>query len=259
MLKQCKLLERQEKMEVVVKTNPYANQESGKMGVANVTFGDVFKARSMNIIKGRDNELFVSMPSYPTRKVDENERPIFQDYCHPVTKEFREQLYGAILESFKTGQDVKFDTGSGRDTPEVEITAVPIEGDSATKALARICLDGGFVVNNISIKENKDGELFVSMPSIKTTLTDEHGNPEYRDVCYPITKEFREQLNENIISTYHQAKDIAMDAADDRAEKKPQRNTEKTSVRGKIKTGQEKVANTPETKPPDKAKKEPER
>lgn len=246
-------------MEVVVKTNPYANQESGKMGVANVTFGDVFKARSMNIIKGRDNELFVSMPSYPTRKVDENERPIFQDYCHPVTKEFREQLYGAILESFKTGQDVKFDTGSGRDTPEVEITAVPIEGDSATKALARICLDGGFVVNNISIKENKDGELFVSMPSIKTTLTDEHGNPEYRDVCYPITKEFREQLNENIISTYHQAKDIAMDAADDRAEKKPQRNTEKTSVRGKIKTGQEKVANTPETKPPDKAKKEPER
>ena len=63
MLKQCKLLERQEKMEVVVKTNPYANQESGKMGVANVTFGDVFKARSMNIIKGRDNELLVSMPS----------------------------------------------------------------------------------------------------------------------------------------------------------------------------------------------------
>ena len=32
-----------------------------------------------------------------------------------------------------------------------------------------------------------------------------------------------------------------MDAADERAEKKPQRNTEKASVRGKIKTGQEKA------------------
>lgn len=254
-------------MEVVVKTNPYANQENGKMGVANVTFGEVFKARSMNILKGRNDELFVSMPSYPTRKVDENERPVFQDYCHPVTKEFREQLYGAILESFKTGQDVKIDTGTGKDTPDIEVTVVPIEGDNSTKALARICIDQGFVVNNISIKENKDGELFVSMPSIKTTLTDEQGNPEYRDVCYPTTKEFREQLNEKIIETYHQAKDIAMDAADDKAERteaKAEKDAEKepkgkTSIRGKIKEGQEKAAVNAQHTPADKAKATPER
>ena len=254
-------------MEVVVKTNPYANQENGKMGVANVTFGEVFKARSMNILKGRNDELFVSMPSYPTRKVDENERPVFQDYCHPVTKEFREQLYGAILESFKTGQDVKSDTGTGKDTPGIEVTVVPIEGDNATKALARICIDEGFVVNNISIKENKDGELFVSMPSIKTNLVDEHGNPEYRDVCYPTTKEFREQLNEKIISAYKEAKDIAMDAADDKAERaeaKEEKATEKepkgkTSIRGKIKEGQEKAAVNAQHTPAEKTKATPER
>jgi len=133
-------------MEVVVKTNPYANQENGKMGVANVTFGEVFKARSMNILKGRNDE------------------------------------------------------------------------------------------------------LFVSMPSIKTNLTDEHGNPEYRDVCYPTTKEFREQLNEKIISAYREAKDIVMDAADDKAERSGKETEkapkEKASIRGKIKDGQEKVAST---------------
>ena len=74
------------------------------------------------------------------------------------------------------------------------------------------------MVNNISIKENKDGELFVSMPSVKTNLTDEHGNPEYRDVCYPTTKEFREQLNQQILDTYQQAKDIAMDGVDEKAQ-----------------------------------------
>lgn len=254
-------------MEVVVKTNPYANQENGRMGVANVTFGDSFKARSMNIIKGKNDELFVSMPSYPTRKVDENERPIFQDYCHPVTKEFREQLYGAILESFGTGQDVKFDTGSGKDTPNIEVTVVPIEGDNATKALARICIDEGFVVNNVSIKENKDGEFFVSMPSIKTTLTDEQGNPEYRDVCYPTTKEFREQLNEKIIEAYHQAKEIATDVAEDKAErsgKDAEKNAGKedkgkTSIRGKIKEGQEKTAKATQVAPAEKPKPEPTR
>lgn len=240
-------------MEVTVKTNPYAKQENGKLGVANVTFGECFKARSMNIYKGKDNEPFVSMPSYPTRKVDENERTVFQDYCHPITKEFREQLYGAILESFKTGQDVKFDTGTGKDTPDIAITVVPIEGDNVTKALARMAIDEGFVVNNISIKENKDGELFVSMPSVKTNLTDEHGNPEYRDVCYPTTKEFREQLNQQILDTYQQAKDIAMDGVDEKAQqtekdavKEPK---EKTSIRGKIKEGQEKAAENAAKKP----------
>lgn len=249
-------------MEAVVRTNPYANQENGKMGVANVTFGEVFKARSMNILKGRNDELFVSMPSYPTRKVDENERPIFQDYCHPVTKEFREQLYGAILESFKTGQDVTIDTGTGKDEPDIEVTVVPIEGDNSTKALARVCIDSGFVVNNISVKENKDGELFVSMPSIKTTLTDENGNPEYRDVCYCTSKEFREQLQDKIITAYREAKDIAMDAVDDKAEK-PEKEAEKapkekSSIRGKIKDGQEKVASAV-PKPTENAKASPER
>lgn len=254
-------------MEAVVRTNPYANQENGKMGVANVTFGEVFKARSMNILKGRNDELFVSMPSYPTRKVDENERPVFQDYCHPVTKEFREQLYGAILESFKTGQDVTIDTGTGKDEPDIEVTVVPIDGDNSTKALARVCIDGGFVVNNISIKENKDGELFVSMPSIKTTLTDENGNPEYRDVCYCTNKDFREQLQDKILTAYREAKDIAMDAADDKAERaetKEDKATEKeqkgkTSIRGKIKEGQEKTAVNAQHTPTDKAKTAPER
>ena len=41
---------------------------------------------------------------------------------------------------------------------------VPIENNS--KALARICIDEGFVVNNISAR-NKDGELYVSMPVSK--------------------------------------------------------------------------------------------
>ena len=250
-------------MEVTVKTNPYAKQENGKLGVANVTFGECFKARSMNIYKVKDNEPFVSMPSYPTRKVDENERTVFQDYCHPITKEFREQLYGAILESFKTGQDVKFDTGTGKDTPDIAITVVPIEGDNVTKALARMTIDEGFVVNNISIKENKDGELFVSMPSVKTNLTDEHGNPEYQDVCYPTTKEFREQLNQQILDTYQQAKDIAMDGVDEEVQqtekdavKEPK---EKTSIRGKIKEGQEKAAENAAKKPETKVKQTPER
>ena len=101
------------------------------------------------------------------------------------------------------------------------------------------------------------------MPSVKTNLTDEHGNPEYRDVCYPTTKEFREQLNQQILDTYQQAKDIAMDGVDEKVQqtekdavKEPK---EKTSIRGKIKEGQEKAAENAAKKPETKVKQTPER
>ena len=50
--------------------------------------------------KGKENP-FVSMPSYKTKEVDENNKPVYRDVCYPVTKEFREQLYGSILETYR--------------------------------------------------------------------------------------------------------------------------------------------------------------
>jgi stage V sporulation protein G len=37
------------------------------------------------------------------------------------------------------------------------------------------------------------------MPSYKA------GNGEYKDICFPVTKEFREQLSNAVIDAYHQA------------------------------------------------------
>ena len=42
------------------------------------------------------------MPSYKTKQIDENGKSIYQDICYPVTKDFRERLYGAILGEYKT-------------------------------------------------------------------------------------------------------------------------------------------------------------
>lgn len=42
----------------------------------------------------------------------------------------------------------------------------------------------------------------MAMPSYKTKQTDENGKPVYQEVCYPVTKEFREKLYKEIISAY---------------------------------------------------------
>ena len=61
---------------------------------------------------------------------------------------------------------------------------------------------------NIAILENKDkGELFVSMPRYRSNERDESNGVIYKDVCNPITAEFREELYTNILDAYARIKE----------------------------------------------------
>ena len=84
--------------------------------------------------------------------------------------------------------------------------------------LARIYIDESFIVNNVNILQGKEN-IFVSMPAYKTKQNDEQGKPIYQDVCYPVTKEFREKLYTEIVREYEQAKEKSQDQTKDNAEK----------------------------------------
>ena len=134
---------------------------------------------------------------------------------YPITKEFREELYGKILEAYenlqKQDQEQEREHQEFRDTPEFSVSVTPYEREGSNiKGLARIYFEDSFIVNNVNILQGKE-ILFVAMPSYKTKQTDEHGKPVYQEVCYPVTKEFREKLYKEILSTYewelHQRED----------------------------------------------------
>jgi stage V sporulation protein G len=65
-------------------------------------------------------------------------------------------------------------------------------------AYAAVTLGGCFVVNGIQIMNGKNG-VFVAMPSFK----DKKG--EYRDICFPITADFRAILHEAVLAECAQA------------------------------------------------------
>ena len=46
---------------------------------------------------------------------------------------------------------------------------------------------------------------------------DENGKAVYQDVCYPVTKDFREKLYEEIINVYEQEKQKQKNEAQDKA------------------------------------------
>lgn len=77
---------------------------------------------------------------------------------------------------------------------EVRIRKLSLDGK--LRAYATITFDDCFVVHNIKIIEGKTG-LFIAMPSRKTA------EGSYMDVAHPISPEFRNYLQETIISEYN--------------------------------------------------------
>lgn len=78
---------------------------------------------------------------------------------------------------------------------DVRIHAVYQEG--SCRAIASANINGSFAVRGIKVMEGANG-LFAAMPSYKT------GNGEYRDICFPCTKEARAQMNEAVLNAYYQ-------------------------------------------------------
>jgi DNA-binding cell septation regulator SpoVG len=198
------------------------NQEGNVKGFATLVFGDSFKITNIAILENKEkNSLFVSMPRYKSSERDENGGVVYKDVCNPITAEFRKELYDNILDAFEQakaadGQEYKTEKVVA-EMPEFSVTVTPFEREGSNiRGLARVYFDDSFIVNNVSILQGKE-KLFVAMPSYKTKQVDEQGKAVYQDVCYPVTKEFREKLYSEIVSQYQLAKTKNAEKAKDNA------------------------------------------
>lgn len=92
---------------------------------------------------------------------------------------------------------------------KVNVKASKVEGSTNNvKGLCTVTFDDCFAVKNISIVENKKGENFVSMPSFKTKTVDTEGNPVFKDIAFPITKEFRKLLFVKILGSFESGEEV---------------------------------------------------
>lgn len=154
---------------------------------ASLVFDECFCVSDVRIIEGGKG-LFISMPSYKTKSVDVHNNPVYQEYCYPITKAAREQLYKAILQAYETGNEIGMGTLS--EMPyEIQMYKSHSNG---IEAYGSIVLGKCFVISGIKVRTGKSGS-FVCMPS-------KLRGSKYQDICYPITKEFREKLYGDIIA-----------------------------------------------------------
>ena len=72
--------------------------------------------------------------------------------------------------------------------------------NSKTVALATVTISDCLVLTGVKIVKGKKG-MFVSMPQRKLSKPDKNGN-EYADIFFPVTHDFREELNNAILDEY---------------------------------------------------------
>lgn len=208
-------------MNYSIRTNVAAYQrgESNVRGYASVVFGDSFKVSNITILENRETgQLYVSMPRFLSNEKDEQGNQVYKDVCNPINRDFREELTDNILKAFERAKTddkaILTVNADDHDMPAFKVSVTPFERDGSTiRGLARIYIDDCFVINNVSVLEGNNG-LFVSMPSYRTKKFDDRGKPVYQDVCFPITKAFRDRLYGVILNAYHEEKSRDDDVPD---------------------------------------------
>lgn len=84
-------------------------------------------------------------------------------------------------------------------TVDVRITSMYPPGEvGSIRGYASATIDSCLAIRGIKVMDGGERGLFISMPSRKTT-------EGYKEVCFPVTAEFREQLHNAVLSAYQQA------------------------------------------------------
>lgn len=119
---------------------------------------------------------------------------------------------------------------------KLDVSVRVIEPNKNLMGFASVKFNDSFVVENVKIVQGQKG-LFVGMPSLPD------GKGGYRDMAYPVTKEFREQLNAAVLGAY----EAKLEQMAERA------NNGRPSISEQLKAGKE-ASEQEKTEKPPKAK-----
>lgn len=80
---------------------------------------------------------------------------------------------------------------------EYDVRIYPVKNHPHILAAATVDINGAFAIRNVKVINGEKGP-FVSMPQFKD------GNGDYRDICFPCTKESRQKFNAAVLAAYEQ-------------------------------------------------------
>ena len=186
-------------MKYEVRTNKVENGSNGVVAMATIVIEDKFAVNNIRLVHKTEEDKYVVY--YPTRKSGKEDSG-YTSILHPYTSELAQSLREAILTSYNTGENQVVNN----DTPfKLKVDVVPYEKEGESLVAfcnVRFSDKNEFAINDIQLRKSSEGNVFMTMPNYKKK------DGTYTDVCNPITKEFREELNNMIMESYEKAKDM---------------------------------------------------
>jgi len=88
---------------------------------------------------------------------------------------------------------------------EIKVKIYALHTEGGRLADASVSLDGCFAVRGVRIINGSKGP-FVSMPSYKS-------GDQYKDVCFPCTKEFKQEFDRAVLDAYQQVAQVQQQEA----------------------------------------------
>ena len=78
---------------------------------------------------------------------------------------------------------------------DISVKINKISTTGSVKATASVTIGECFGVRGVKVMEGKNG-LFINMPSYKGS------DDKYKDICFPTTAEFRQELSDAVVDAY---------------------------------------------------------
>lgn len=190
-------------MKYDIKVKKLNNEEWITKAFISIVFEESFKVTDITIKEAKNGTLFVAMPGYKKSKKDEQGNPVYKNYFYPTTAEFRKELYDNIIKAYESNAK-ELNITSGKDKVSVSVAMYPCNFNEKIESIGKIYIDKCFVIDGVRVIESEKGS-FVAMPTKTTEGKD--GKTEYSEVCYPVTKKFREQLYGEIMKKSNEVKE----------------------------------------------------
>lgn len=114
---------------VTVSVSLSDKEGSSLRGFGRIYIDDSFVIGNVSVVQGKDN-LFVAMPSYKTRQIDENGKPIYQDIVFPITKDFRKELFDKVLDGYEDAKKKAAEKYADKVSKEMDYPEERVERDN---------------------------------------------------------------------------------------------------------------------------------
>lgn len=181
------------------------------LGFANIVYeGKIF----MSNIAVRENKEGDAFLSFPSKKrvnngqdvLDQNGRPIYDDYFGCADKTTREHVEKLIFDAVQDALDgvQKPLPPKGEEKAIVHLVKNPSAG---AIAMASVVATGKFFLTGLTINQVGEGDAFLGYPSRRRMkngqqVVGENGRPIYDDYFGPGSKEDKEKMEDMIFSAF---------------------------------------------------------